>query len=76
MSAAAGRSFYEVLGVHPHAQKLDIKNAYKRLALQSHPDKNQGDVSAKEVFQEVSNGHSHLYYLLMIPGVLKDPSGL
>ena len=65
MSASAGRSFYEVLGVHPHAQKQEIKNAYKMLALRYHPDKNQGHPSSKVLFQEVSNNHCHLDVLLM-----------
>ena len=55
MSAPAGRSFYEALGVAPNAQKQDIRNAYRRLALRYHPDKNQGDLSAKVLFQEVSH---------------------
>lgn len=51
MSAPGARSFYEVLGVHPHAQKKEIKNAYRMLALRYHPEKNQGDPSAKVSFQ-------------------------
>ena len=55
MSDSAGRGFYEVLGVPSHAPKQEIKVAYRRLALQYHPDKNQGDPSAKMIFQEVSS---------------------
>lgn len=61
MNNPNGRCFYEVLGVPPHAQKQEIKNAYRRLALRSHPDKNRGDLSAKELFQEVSNEQRHRY---------------
>ena len=54
MSAATGKCFYEALGVAPHAETHEIKTAYRRLALRFHPDKNQGDPIAKELFQEVS----------------------
>ena len=57
MSAPAGKGFYEALGVAPHAETHEIKTAYRRLALRFHPDKNQGDPTAKELFQEVSNSH-------------------
>lgn len=59
MNTPNGRCFYEILGVPPRAQKQEIKNAYRRLALRFHPDKNEGDLSAKELFQEVSNKHCH-----------------
>ena len=68
MSGPAGKCFYEVLGVHPHAQKQEIKNAYRRLALRLHPDKNQDNPSAKELFQEVSDSRCHFDFLLIAAG--------
>ena len=65
MSAPAGRCFYEVLGIPLHAQKQEIKNGYRRLALQLHPDNNEGKSSAKVLLQEVSNSCCHLDLLLM-----------
>ena len=76
MSAQAGRSFYEVLGLPPTVQKQDIRHAYRRLALQYHPDKNRGDSSAKVLFQEVSYTYNLINLLLTSYGRCKDSSGL
>ncbi|KAL9133988.1 MAG: hypothetical protein Q9175_004835 [Cornicularia normoerica] len=60
MSSSAGKCFYDALGVPPYAHKQEIKNAYRRLALRFHPDKNQGDPSAKELFQEIQAAYEAL----------------
>ena len=50
LMAAAKRDFYEVLGVDRSATDDDLKKAYRKLALQYHPDKTKGDKAANEKF--------------------------
>ncbi|TXT42060.1 MAG: molecular chaperone DnaJ [Spirochaetes bacterium] len=56
----AKRDYYEVLGVQKDAQKDDIKRAYRKLAIQFHPDKNPGDKAAEEKFKEATEAYEVL----------------
>ena len=48
------RDHYEVLGVHRGAAPEEIKSAFKKLAAQYHPDRNQGDPTSHERFKEIN----------------------
>jgi molecular chaperone DnaJ len=54
------RDYYEVLGVGRSASADELKKAYRKLALQFHPDRNQGDKSAEEKFKEASEAYEVL----------------
>jgi molecular chaperone DnaJ len=51
------RDLYEVLGVGRDAGDADIKKAYRRLAMEYHPDRNPGDAKAEEMFKEASSAY-------------------
>jgi len=56
----AKRDYYEVLGVQKNASKDEIKKAYRKLAIQYHPDKNPGDKTAEEKFKEATEAYEVL----------------
>ena len=56
----AKRDYYEVLGVNKNAAADEIKKAYRRLALQYHPDKNPGNKEAEEKFKEAAEAYDVL----------------
>jgi molecular chaperone DnaJ len=53
------RDYYEVLGVSKNSEKGDIKNAYRKLALKYHPDRNKSP-GAEERFKEISEAYAVL----------------
>ena len=56
----AKRDYYEVLGVGKDADVTVIKKAYRKLAIQYHPDKNPGDHTAEEKFKEAAEAYEVL----------------
>jgi len=56
----AKRDYYEILGVTRNATEADIKKAYRKLAVQHHPDKNPDDHTAEDKFKEAAEAYSVL----------------
>jgi len=59
----AKRDFYEVLGVGRGCDDKELKSAFRKLAMQLHPDRNGGDLSAEGKFKEINEAYE----------ILKDP---
>ncbi|MBU4398804.1 MAG: DnaJ domain-containing protein, partial [Planctomycetes bacterium] len=51
---AARRDYYEVLGVDRNATEAQVSEAYRKLALKFHPDRNPGDDGAVAKFKEAA----------------------
>lgn len=58
--SAAGRNFYEILGVDRSASTNEIKKAYRKLAKSLHPDKNNNDPVTSKKFLELGNAYEIL----------------
>ncbi|MBP7821280.1 MAG: molecular chaperone DnaJ [Saprospiraceae bacterium] len=54
------RDYYEILGVQKNADADTIKKAYRKVAMQYHPDRNQGDKAAEEKFKEAAEAYEIL----------------
>ncbi len=54
------RDYYEVLGVTKSASTDEIKKAYRKVAMQFHPDRNPGDKAAEEKFKEAAAAYEVL----------------
>src|ERR1700694_2512021 len=54
------RDYYEILGVARGAGEEDLKKAYRRFAIQFHPDRNPGDKQAEEKFKELNEAYQVL----------------
>ena len=57
---AQKRDYYEVLGVPKNVSQDEMKKAYRKLAVQFHPDKNPGDHTAEEKFKEIGEAYDIL----------------
>src|SRR5688572_16995158 len=54
------KDYYKILGVERNAGEDDIRKAYRKLAMQFHPDRNPGDKQAEERFKEINEAYQVL----------------
>src|SRR3954466_12738405 len=54
------RDYYEILGLSKSSSQDEIKKAYRKVAMQHHPDRNPGDKAAEEKFKEAAEAYEIL----------------
>jgi len=59
-SMSQKEDYYKILGVEKSSSEGDIKKAYRKMAMQYHPDRNPGDASAEQKFKEVQEAYDVL----------------
>ena len=59
-SGLVDRTYYDILEVSKETSDLEIKKAYRRLALLHHPDRNNGSAESAERFQEIGEAYNCL----------------
>src|SRR5664279_5505485 len=59
-SMASKRDYYEILGISKSVTADEIKKAYRKVAMQHHPDRNPGDHTAEEKFKEAAEAYEVL----------------
>src|ERR1700751_5638422 len=60
MPVMAKRDYYEVLGVQRGSSEAEMKAAYRKLAMQHHPDRNPGDKDCEHRFKEINEAYDVL----------------
>lgn len=60
MATQAKRDYYEVLGIERGASEQEVKSAYRKLAMQFHPDRNPGNPVAEDKFKEATEAYGVL----------------
>lgn len=54
------KNYYDVLGITKSATEAEIKKAYKKLAIEHHPDRNKGNKRSEERFKEINEAYQTL----------------
>jgi molecular chaperone DnaJ len=54
------KDYYEVLGVSKNSSADEIKKAYRKVAMQHHPDRNPGDKESEQKFKEAAEAYEIL----------------
>ena len=65
---AQNRDYYEVLGVSRNASDREIASAYRKLAIQYHPDSNSEDDQAVELFKQAAEAYEGLQLRFQLQG--------